>query len=93
MSPLTTKRPPEGEKRAASSEAEPFRNGGFQGNPRLLQEEHALLLDARKDFDESQKQVAAMLRQFTALKQRMREQQKELTVQAHHASLPLSHHH
>ena len=33
-------------------------------------------------------QVAAMLRGFTALKQRMRTQQEPLPVQAHHAALP-----
>ena len=76
MSPWTTKRPTEDEKEAAASETEPFRRGGFPGHPRLMQEAQALLWEARRDLDESKKQVAAMLRQFTAVKQRMREQQK-----------------
>lgn len=87
MSPLTTDRLP------VSNDAEPPRGGGFQGTNRLLQDAHALLSEARRDFNESQEQVAAMFRGFTALKQRMRAQQEALPVHGYHAALPPSQHH
>ena len=96
MSQLTTKRPPvsnEGEKGEASYEAHPLRSGGFQGTSRLLQDAHALLSEARRDFNESQEQVAAMFRGYTALKQRMRTQQETLPVPGHQEALPPSQHH
>ena len=86
MGSLTTERPP------VSNDAEPLRSGGFQGTPRLLQDAHALLCEARRDFNQSQEQVAAMFRGFTALKQRMRAQQEALPVQGHQAALPPSQH-